>query len=214
MVNKCWLQRQSSDYYVKQAKEQGYRSRAAFKLLDIDARDRLLKPGMQVIDLGAAPGGWSQVVQQKVGAKGLVVSIDILSMEPLMGVEVIQGDFESETLDIRLKSLLKGEKADLIISDMAPNLSGVSAVDQARSFALAESALDFVQRFLVEDGSFLIKLFQGSELTNYRNHFKEHFKQVLVRKPKASRSESRELYLLGHEYRPKVAITQQKGTLA
>jgi 23S rRNA (uridine2552-2'-O)-methyltransferase len=199
-TNRSWLNRQSNDYYVKQAREQGYRSRAAFKLLEIDQRDRLLQPGMRVVDLGAAPGGWSQVVVQKVGPKGLVISIDILAMEPLASAVVIQGDFETPLIEERLMEILKGSRVDLIISDMAPNLSGIVMTDQARSAALAESALGFVQQFLKEGGNFLVKLFQGSELTAYLALLKPCFKQVLTRKPKASRSESREIYVLGRGY--------------
>jgi 23S rRNA (uridine2552-2'-O)-methyltransferase len=213
--NQIWLERQSSDFYVKQAKEQGYRSRAAFKLLEIDQKDRLLHPGMQVIDLGAAPGGWSQVVKQKIGAKGLVISIDILSMEPLAGVQVIQGNFEDAPIQRQIKAALnqKTVKADLILSDMAPNLSGIATVDQARSIALAEAALAFVQQFLIIDGHFLVKLFQGSEVAHYLAHFKPYFKQVLIRKPKASRAESREIYLLGRGYQKKQVYATKEGDI-
>jgi len=201
-----WLQRQRSDPYVKLALAQGYRSRAAFKLLEINQRDNLFKPGLRVVDLGAAPGGWSQVAKTCVGAKGFVVSIDILAMEPLKDVYEIQGNFEQPAVMAQLLSYLPGGQADLVISDMAPNLSGIAVVDQAKAFALAEAALLSLEGFLIKDGTFVVKIFQGRGFTDYLQVVKQHFKQVMLRKPKASRSDSSEVYIVakGYQQDPRV----------
>jgi len=201
-----WLQRQRSDPYVKLAVAQGYRSRAAFKLLEINQRDNLFKPGLRVVDLGAAPGGWSQVAKTCVGAKGFVVSIDILAMEPLKDVYEIQGNFEQPAVMAQLLSYLPGGQADLVISDMAPNLSGIAVVDQAKAFALAEAALLSLEGFLIKDGTFVVKIFQGRGFTDYLQVVKQHFKQVMLRKPKASRSDSSEVYIVakGYQQDPRV----------
>ncbi len=196
-----WLQRQQSDPYVKLAFAQGYRSRAAFKLLEINQKDNLLKPGLRVVDLGAAPGGWSQVAQQSVGAKGCVVAVDILSMAPLKGVHGIQGDFEQPAVLEALKGCLALGQADLVISDMAPNLSGIAVVDQARVFSLAEAALVSLEGFLIKDGAFVVKIFQGHGFTAYLQAVKQCFKEVVLRKPKASRSDSSEIYIVAKGYK-------------
>lgn len=201
-----WLQRQRSDPYVKLAIAQGYRSRAAFKLLEINQRDNLFKPGQRVLDLGAAPGGWSQVAKACVGAKGFVVSIDILVMEPLKDIYAIQGDFEQPAVIAQLQSALPGGQADLVISDMAPNLSGIAVVDQAKAFALAEAALGSLEGLLIKDGTFLVKIFQGRGFTDYLQAVKQHFRQVMVRKPKASRSDSSEVYIVAKGYQQNLKV--------
>lgn len=195
-----WLQRQLSDQYVRQAREQGYRSRAAYKLLEIQKKDKIFQKGHNVVDLGAAPGGWSQVARECIGQSGKVIALDVLPMESLNGVDIVQGDFQKEeTLD-NLVSLLNGEGINLVISDMAPNLSGITSVDQARSLNLAEMALAFSERVLTNNGILLVKLFQGLGFDAYFAQLKSKFNQVVVRTPKASRAESREVYLLAKGY--------------
>lgn len=196
-----WLQRHVSDPYVRQAQAQGYRSRASFKLLEIDQRDRLLTPGATVVDLGAAPGGWSQVAAERIGPRGRVVAVDLLDMGPLPGVEFIQGDFaEQAVLDAMLALLPDG--ADLVMSDMAPNLTGVRDVDQPAALYLVELALDFAVRVLNPRGALLVKCFEGAGSRELRALFGRHFGQVLVRKPDASRDRSREHYLIGRAMLP------------
>ncbi|MGD8497667.1 MAG: 23S rRNA (uridine(2552)-2'-O)-methyltransferase RlmE [Chromatiales bacterium] len=195
-----WLKEHFDDPYVREAQAAGYRSRAAFKLLEIQAKDRLLRPGMTVVDLGAAPGGWSQVAAAAVGARGRVLATDLLEMDPLPGVEFIQGDFrEQEVLD-RLLASLGADKADLVISDMAPNISGMGAVDQPRAMYLAELALELCREVLRPGGDLLVKLFQGQGFDAYMAELRRVFRQVRVRKPKASRARSRELYVLARNY--------------
>lgn len=196
-TSKVWMREHVSDFYVKQAKKQGYRSRAAYKLLEIAERDQLIKPSMTVVDLGAAPGSWSQVVRRIMGDHGLVVALDILDMAPLPGVEFIQDDFREESAVSKLKEKLGNNQPDLVISDMAPNISGIVANDQAKSMHLAELALLFAVEQLNLDGNFLVKVFQGSEFDSYLCEMRSLFKNVLIRKPKASRNRSNELYLLG-----------------
>ncbi|MBV8802724.1 MAG: 23S rRNA (uridine(2552)-2'-O)-methyltransferase RlmE [Gammaproteobacteria bacterium] len=191
-----WLQEHFSDPYVKKAQREGLRSRAAYKLQQLQERDKLFKPGMTVVDLGAAPGGWSELVVKYTGAKGKVIALDILPMEPIRGVEFIQGDF---TEDVQLENLLEqlgSNKVDWVLSDMAPNLSGVDSVDQPRSIALAEIALDFALRVLNEHGGFLTKVFQGDGFDVFLKEVRCHFKKVMIRKPDASRGRSREVYIL------------------
>lgn len=183
-----------TDHYVKRAKSEGYRSRAAFKLIEIDDRDRLIRPGMTVVDLGAAPGGWSQVASEK-GAK--VIALDILPMASVEGVTFIEGDFREDAVLVRLEECLAGREVDLVISDMAPNLSGLEVVDQARSLHLAELALEFSGDHLKPGGNFLVKVFQGSGYEDFLKAMKSSFRQVHARKPKASRDRSSEVYLLG-----------------
>ncbi len=196
-TSKVWMREHVSDFYVKQAKKQGYRSRAAYKLLEIAERDQLIKPNMTVVDLGAAPGSWSQVVRRIMGDHGLVVALDILDMTPLHGVEFIQDDFREESAVSKLKEKLGNNQPDLVISDMAPNISGIVTNDQAKSMYLAELALLFAVEQLNLDGNFLVKVFQGSEFDSYLCEMRSLFKNVLIRKPKASRNRSNELYLLG-----------------
>lgn len=188
-----------SDPYVKRAQKEGYRSRAAYKLLEIDSRDRLLRPGMTVVDLGAAPGGWSQVVAQKVGPKGKVVAVDILDMGPVPGVAFLKGDVREPEVLARLGMLLAGAPLDLVISDMAPHISGVDATDQARSLELAQLALAFSRKFLKPGGSLLVKMFQGEGWDEFAQAMGGLFRRVVIRKPRASRSRSNEIYLLGRD---------------
>jgi len=195
-TSKAWMQEHVTDPYVRRAKQEGYRSRAAYKLIEVLEKDKLVRPGMTVVDLGAAPGGWSQVLAPLVGTAGRVIALDVLEMEPIEGVAFIRGDFsETATLE-RLEKELAGRRIDLVISDLAPNISGVGLVDQARSIGLAELALEFARDRLKPGGSFLVKLFQGSGVDEFRNQLVEAFSTVVVRKPKASRDRSSELYLL------------------
>lgn len=195
-TSKAWMREHVTDPYVRRAKQEGYRSRAAYKLIEVLEKDKLVRPGMTVVDLGAAPGGWSQVLAPLVGTAGRVIALDVLEMEPIEGVAFIRGDFsETATLE-RLEKELAGRRIDLVISDMAPNISGVGLVDQARSIGLAEVALEFARDRLKPGGSFLVKTFQGSGVDEFRKQLAEAFSTVAVRKPKASRDRSSELYLL------------------
>lgn len=195
-----WLREYHSDAFVLQARKEGYRSRAAYKLLEIDRRDRLFRPGMTVLDLGAAPGGWSQVAAQRVGRKGRVIAFDLLDMPPLPGVEFHRGDINDEqAIDQLLKSLPEGG-VDLVISDMAPNISGVDAIDQPRSLQVAEMALDVARKVLHPGGDMLIKLFQGAGVDAYIKELRDCFRKVIHRKPQASRARSREVYVLGRDF--------------
>ena len=198
---KAWLDRHVHDPYVQRAVQEGYRSRAAYKLLEIDEKDRLLQPGMRVVDLGAAPGAWSQIAAARVAPTGKVFALDRLPIVSLPGVTVIQGDFTDETVLNALEQALEGQPVDLVLSDMAPNLSGIAITDAAKSFHLAELALAFALEHLTPNGAFLVKVFQGPGIDAYRQQLQSAFHTVLSRKPKASRSESSELYFLGK--RPK-----------
>ncbi|TXT24427.1 MAG: 23S rRNA (uridine2552-2'-O)-methyltransferase [Gallionellaceae bacterium] len=193
-TSKQWMQEHVSDPYVQLAQKEGYRSRAAYKLLEIDARDHLLKRGMAVVDLGAAPGGWSQVAAAK-GCK--VIALDLLPMQPISGVEFIPGDFREDGVLAQLEERLGGRQIGLVLSDMSPNISGISVSDQARAMYLAELALDFSLRHLKPEGTFLIKLFQGVGFEDYVKQVRRHFARAVTRKPKASRDRSSEVYLLG-----------------
>ena len=198
---RAWHHQHVHDFYVREAQAQGYRSRAAFKLMEIDERDHLFRPGMAVVDLGAAPGGWSQVAAQQLRGKGRVVALDLLEMVGLAGVECIQGDFTEASVLQQLEATLAGQRVDLVICDMAPNITGVSASDQARSYYLAELALDFARTWLQPEGVFLVKVFQGEGFEAYMKAARAVFKSVAARKPKASRDRSREVYLLGRDLR-------------
>jgi 23S rRNA (uridine2552-2'-O)-methyltransferase len=191
-----WLKEHFNDPYVKMAQEKGYRSRAVFKLLEIQERDRLFKPGMTVIDLGAAPGGWSQIAVKLIQPKGRLIALDLLPMEPIPGVEFIQGDFADEKVLGELQEKLGDTRVDYVISDMAPNMSGEKGVDIPRSMYLSELALDFALNILQPEGGFLIKLFQGEGFDVFLATVRQSFKTVVMRKPKASRGRSREVYLL------------------
>jgi len=190
-----------NDPYVKLAKEQGWRSRAAFKLMEIDDKDQLLKRGEVVVDLGCTPGGWSQVAARRVGEAGKVIGLDLLEMQGIHGVEFIQGDFrEDEVLKI-LEERLAGRRVGVVLSDMAPNMSGVPLVDQARGMYLAELGLEFAREHLKPDGAYLVKVFQGSDYDAFVKAMRDTFATVATRKPKASRDRSAELYLLGRTLR-------------
>ncbi|WGZ93449.1 MAG: 23S rRNA (uridine(2552)-2'-O)-methyltransferase RlmE [Candidatus Thiothrix putei] len=195
-----WLGEHFSDEYVKKAQQEGYRSRAVYKLQEIQDKDRLLQSGMKVVDLGAAPGGWSQYATKFVGQKGRIVASDILPIDPLPFVEFVLGDFREESVLTEILSLLGGDKADLVISDMAPNMSGVDAVDQPRSIHLCELALDMARQVLKPGGTFLVKLFQGDGSEAFLRDVRSSFKTVKVRKPAASRPRSREVYVLAQGF--------------
>jgi 23S rRNA (uridine2552-2'-O)-methyltransferase len=192
----AWHHQHVNDFYVRQATEQGWRSRAAFKLLEIDEKDHLLKPGMTVVDLGCAPGGWCQVTARQLKGSGKIVGVDLLEMTGIGGVTFIQGDFTEDAVLAQLEAAGIESGADLVLSDMAPNITGVDSSDQARSYYLAELALDFAKRHLKPDGALLIKVFQGAGFDDYMKQMRAIFRTVAVRKPKASRDRSREVYLL------------------
>jgi len=191
-----WLKRHVEDPYVQRARKEGYRSRAAYKLLEIDARDRLLAPGAVVVDLGAAPGGWTQVAANRVGPKGRVIAVDLLDMAPVPGATFIQADFAGAAGLAQVEAALAGARADVVLSDMAPNLSGIAISDQARSIALAELARDFALAHLKPGGALLVKVFQGAGSEEFLRSLRAAFAKVVVRKPEASRGESAEVYLL------------------
>ena len=195
----AWLNEHVHDPYVKLAQKQGYRARAAFKLLEINEKDKLINADTVLADLGSAPGSWSQVAMELIGPRGRVFALDILPMEPVNGVEFIQGDFREEEVLQQLVDLLNGQKLDLVISDIAPNMSGNTVTDQARSFYLCELAYDFAINHLKPGGHFLIKVFQGAGYQEYVKHLRESFAEVVVRKPKASRDRSNEIYLLARK---------------
>jgi len=203
--SKQWLRRHVNDPYVQRSKREGYRSRSAYKLTEIDERDKLLRPGQVVVDLGAAPGGWSQVLAQRVGARGRVIAIDLLEMEPVAGVTFIQGDFGSDRGLEAVQAALEGGRADLVLSDMSPNLSGIAVSDQARSMHVAEIARDFALLHLKPEGAFLVKIFQGAGYDEYLKSLRLAFRKVVVRKPAASRDESAEQYLLARGLRTPVS---------
>ena len=196
-----WLRRHVTDPYVQLAQKEGYRSRSAYKLIELNEKDRLLRPGMWVMDLGSAPGGWSQVAARAVGAKGRVLATDILAMDPISKVDFIQGDFTSDEVVKKIMSWLGDEKFDVIVSDIAPNLSGIDVADQARSIYFLELALDTVRIALKPGASFIAKMFQGQGSDEYLKELRESFQKVSIRKPKASRPESREVYIVAKDYK-------------
>ncbi|WP_421868766.1 23S rRNA (uridine(2552)-2'-O)-methyltransferase RlmE [Motiliproteus sp.] len=191
-----WLQEHFDDTYVQRAKDEGYRSRASFKLVELDEKDRLFRPGMTVVDLGAAPGGWSQVAAERVGDEGLVISSDILPMDSLAGVTFIQGDFTEESVYEQILDAIDGRPVDLVISDMAPNMSGMNVIDQPRSIYLVELALDLARQVLKPNGVFLAKVFQGEGFDALLAEMRQSFAKVQSRKPDSSRARSREIYQL------------------
>jgi 23S rRNA (uridine2552-2'-O)-methyltransferase len=204
---RAWIERHISDPYVQAATRHGYRSRAAYKLLEVDERDHLIGPGATVIDLGAAPGSWAQVAVERLGRRegrlaGRVIALDVLPLDPIPGVEFVQGDIRDPEVVERLGQLLGGQRADLIFSDLAPNLSGIGVADAARSAHLWELALDFALQYLKPDGRLLVKAFQGSGYSQFVEQLKRHFQRVVVRKPAASRQESAETYLLAYGLKP------------
>jgi len=196
-----WLQEHFSDQYVKQSQSDGYRSRASYKLIELDKKDKLFRKGMTVVDLGAAPGGWSQVAAQLVGDKGSVIASDILAMDQLAGVSFVQGDFTEESVYELLLSEVGDAPVDLVISDMAPNMSGVSAVDQPVAMYLVELALEFAQKTLAANGSFACKIFHGEGFDEFLKACRAAFKTVYIRKPEASRARSRETYIVAKGFK-------------
>jgi 23S rRNA (uridine2552-2'-O)-methyltransferase len=192
-----WLKEHFTDPYVKLAQAKGYRARSAFKLLEIQQKDHLIKPGMNIVDLGAAPGGWCQIAAECLKNKGLIFALDILPMDPMAGVDFIQGDFREDAVLNQLLEKVGGNAIDLVLSDMAPNTSGVKAVDIPRALYLAEIALDFAKQVLKPNGNFLVKVFQGEGFDDYLKTLRAVFKTVKIRKPQSSRDRSREVYLLG-----------------
>jgi len=198
-TSNAWLHEHVNDHYVQLAQKDGYRARAAYKLLEINDKDHLLKPGMWVADLGATPGSWSQVTSNVVGGSGRIFALDILEMNPVPGVEFLQGDFREEEVLSRFAEMLGGRQLDLVISDMAPNITGNAVTDQARSIYLCELALEFSLAHLKPGGNLLVKVFQGYGFNEFMVAMREQFSAVVSRKPKASRDRSNEIYLLGKQ---------------
>ena len=199
--SKAWMKEHRDDPYVQQAQREGYRSRACYKLLELQQKDRLISPGMTVLDLGSAPGGWSQVAAELVGHKGRVIASDILPMDALAGVEFIEGDFTDDEVFEQILALAGDDPVDCVISDMAPNMSGVAAVDQPKAMYLVELAVDMARRLLTPGGSFVAKIFQGEGFDELIRAVRGDFGRVLTRKPKASRPRSREVYLVASDYK-------------
>ncbi len=196
-TSKAWMQEHVNDPYVKLAQKDGYRARAAYKLLEIDDKDKLIKPGMVIVDLGSTPGSWSQVAIQRLRGNGRVIALDLLPMVGIPGVEFIQGDFREDEILEQLEEKLNGQQIDLVISDMAPNISGISSVDQPNAVYLTELAVDFSLKWLKPEGNFLVKVFIGSGFEEIVKIMRDSFDKVVTRKPKASRDRSTEVYLLG-----------------
>ncbi|MTI15097.1 23S rRNA (uridine(2552)-2'-O)-methyltransferase RlmE [Sansalvadorimonas verongulae] len=196
-----WLKEHFDDQYVQQSQQDGYRSRASYKLREIAEKDKLFRPGMTVVDLGAAPGGWTQVAGEMIGGKGRVVASDILPMDPIADVAFVQGDFTDDAVLAEILEAIGANQVDLVISDMAPNMSGVKAADQPRAMYLVELALDLARQVLKPGGSFLVKIFHGEGFDEYLKDMRSSFTSVVTRKPGASRSRSRETYLLGRNFR-------------
>ena len=201
--SKNWIKGHVKDPFVIQAQKDGYRSRAAYKLIEIDKKYHIIKPGIIAVDLGSAPGGWSQVLSNKIGATGRVVAADLLEMPPIKNIDFIQGNFEEEKVLRDIQDKLKNLPVDLVISDMAPNISGIKMVDQQRAIYLNELALEFVKNNLKQNGFFLVKSFVGADFEKFLNELKLHFKKVFKIKPDSSRSRSSEIFLLGYEFQSK-----------
>jgi len=201
--SKNWIKGHVKDPFVIQAQKDGYRSRAAYKLIEIDKKYHIIKPGIKAVDLGAAPGGWSQVLSNKIGATGRIVAADLLEMPPIKNIDFIQGNFEEEKVLRDIQDKLKNLPVDLVISDMAPNISGIKMVDQQRAIYLNELALEFVKNNLKQNGFFLVKSFVGADFEKFLNELKLHFKKVFKIKPDSSRSRSSEIFLLGYEFQSK-----------
>ncbi len=196
-----WLDEHFKDEFVKLAQAQGYRSRSVYKLKEVDQRDFLFKPGFRVLDLGAAPGGWSQYASQKIGKHGKIIASDILTMEEVSGVTFVQGDFTENNVILELKAQLQGKKVDLVLSDMAPNSTGMTVIDQPRAMYLAELAAETAQQHLVKGGSFFVKVFHGSGYESFYKDVSKLFQKVVARKPKASRPRSKEVYILARNFK-------------
>ena len=195
--SKAWMHEHVNDEFVKRAQKEGYRARAAYKLIEIDDKDKLIKPGMTIVDLGATPGSWSQVAIQRLKGQGRIIALDLLEMEPIKGVEFIQGDFREEAVLRQLENSLQGKQVDLVIADMAPNMSGITIVDQAGAAYLTELALEYSRDWLKPSGNFLVKVFIGAGFDEILASMRGLFDKVVTRKPKASRGRSNEVYLLG-----------------
>jgi 23S rRNA (uridine2552-2'-O)-methyltransferase len=196
-----WMDEHFNDHYVMKAKEEGYRSRACYKLMEIDDKDKLIKPGMTIVDLGSAPGSWSQVAVNRAGDHGLVVASDILPMDGIAGVTFLQGDFTEETVFDELMTIIGNRQVDLVISDMAPNMSGMSAVDQPSAMYLVELALDMARQVLKPGGNYVAKVFHGEGFDEYLKDMRSSFVKVVTRKPESSRARSREVYLVAKGYK-------------
>ena len=201
-TNKAWIHEHVTDPYVQRARAEGWRSRAAFKLIEIDEKDHLLRPGMTVVDLGAAPGSWSQYAARRIQPGGSLLALDILEMQPLDGVSFVQGDFREQAVLEQFEAALAGRAVDLVLSDMAPNMSGIQMTDQARVMDLAELTLAFAAQHLRAGGDMLVKVFQGAGYMELREAMRQVFEVILVRKPSASRGRSAETFLLGRKKRP------------
>lgn len=195
--SKAWMHEHINDEFVKRAQKEGYRARAAYKLTEIDDKDKLIKPGMTIVDLGATPGSWSQVAVQRLKGQGRIIALDLLEMQPINGVEFIQGDFREDSVLKLLEEKLNNKKVDLVIADMAPNISGITIVDQAGAAYLTELALEFSKEWLKPSGNFLVKVFIGEGFDEILQNMRAMFDKVVTRKPKASRGRSNEVYLLG-----------------
>jgi 23S rRNA (uridine2552-2'-O)-methyltransferase len=200
--SKAWIHEHINDEFVKRAQKEGYRARAAYKLTEIDDKDKLIKPGMTIVDLGSTPGSWSQVAVQRLKGQGRIIALDLLEMEPIKGVEFIQGDFREEAILKILEKSLNGKQVDLVIADMAPNISGITIVDQAGAAYLTELALEFSKEWLKPSGNFLVKVFIGEGFDEIVKNMRTMFDKVVTRKPKASRGRSSEVYLLGLGRKP------------
>jgi len=211
--NKAWMHAHVTDPYVREAQAKGYRSRAAFKLAELADKDRLLKPGMRVVDLGAAPGSWCQVLRERLGPSGRIVAVDLLAMDPLSGVTFIQGDFREEETLRSLADAVGTAKVDLVLSDLAPNISGIESADQARSVYLGERALEFAKDVLQPGGDLVVKAFQGAGFSELERQFRTFFDKVYVRKPKASRDRSREVFLVAKGFRAPPVGERKLGSL-
>jgi 23S rRNA (uridine2552-2'-O)-methyltransferase len=198
---KAWMQEHVNDHWVREATRLGYRSRAAFKLLELAERDQLFRPGLAVVDLGAAPGSWTQVLRERLGASARIVAVDVLPMDPIPGVAVVQADFREQAGVDAVEAALAGRRVDLVLSDMAPNLSGVQSADQARSVHLGELALEFAAQWLQPGGDFVVKAFQGEGFPEFKQAVQQRFEKAYVRKPKSSRDRSPEVYLVGKRHR-------------
>lgn len=196
-----WLKEHVDDIYVQKAQQDGYRTRASYKLIELDEKDQLIKPGMVILDLGAAPGGWSQVVGRKLNGNGVIIASDILPMDPIADVDFIQGDFTEQSVFDQIMAAVGGRPVDLVISDMAPNMSGMASIDQPGSMYLVELALDMARQVLKPNGQFVAKVFQGDGFDQYVKDVRESFSKVMIRKPKASRPRSREVYVVGKGFR-------------
>src|SRR5581483_4255051 len=210
--NAAWMQEHVNDHWVHEAQRLGYRSRAAFKLIELDDKDDLIGEGNVVVDLGAAPGSWCQVLRERVGRRGSVYALDILPMEPIAGVTFLQGDFREDAVLEALETALGGRKVDLVVSDMAPNLSGIASADQARAVHLGELALEFARKWLQPGGDLVVKAFQGTGFQEFRREMERCFDKVHVRKPKASRDRSPEVYLVGKGFSPRMSAARLSPT--